>query len=171
MDKPFKNILTAALLSWLFFGTGCASTAQGITKGVLDKIFEPEPSSMEAKLDVSEDVNPDAEGRASPFVARIYELKSLSVFNSADFFGLYEQDVALLGDDMLVRAEHHLRPGEKKVVPQRDLKPDTRFIGVIAAYRDIENATWRKAIEIELNEKTSFVVEFKNTTIEIHKTK
>lgn len=170
MSRSFNKILIATTLSWLFLVIGCASTAQGITKGVLDKIFEPEPSSIEAQLKASDDVNPDLEGRPSPLVVRLYELKSLSVFNNADFFALYEQDVALLGDDLLVRAEYFLPP-RKTIAVARELKEDTRFIGIIAAFRDIENAIWRKSIEIELNEKTSFVVEFKNTTVEIDKTR
>jgi type VI secretion system protein VasD len=113
-------------------------------------------------------VNPDINNRPSPIVARFYELKSLSVFNNADFFNLFEQDVALLGEEMLMRDELHFQPGEVKMV-ERDLQPETRYIGVIGAYRDIENATWRRAIEIDLHEETTFVVEFGKSGITLQK--
>jgi type VI secretion system VasD/TssJ family lipoprotein len=35
-----------------------------------------------------------------------------------------------------------LAPGERRTVAQ-DLKPNTRFIGAIALFRDINQATWR----------------------------
>ncbi len=150
--------------------SGCASTAAGVTKGILDKVFEPAPSSIAVTMKASKDVNPDISGRASPLVTRFYELKSLSVFNSTDFFTLYDQDVALLGDELLARDEYRFQPGEEKKL-QRELQPDTRFIGIIGAYRDIENASWRKTLAIELNDKTTFVVEFGKDAIEIRKTK
>jgi type VI secretion system protein VasD len=113
-------------------------------------------------------VNPDINARPSPIVARFYELKSLSVFNNADFFNLFEQDVALLGEEMLMRDELHFQPGEVKMV-ERDLQPETRYIGVIGAYRDIENATWRRTIEIDLHEETTFVIEFGKSGITLQK--
>jgi type VI secretion system protein VasD len=113
-------------------------------------------------------VNPDINNRPSPIVARIYELKSLSVFNSADFFNLFEQDVALLGGELLMRDELHFQPGEVKMI-DRDLQPDTRYIGVIGAYRDIENAAWRRSIEIDLHDETTFVIEFEKSGIKLQK--
>ena len=41
-------------------------------------------------------LNPDVRGRASPVVVRLYELRSLSVFESAHFMGLYQQDRSFL---------------------------------------------------------------------------
>lgn len=164
-----RSILFPAALSCQLIVSGCASTAAGVTKGILDKLFEPDPSTIESTLLADLKVNPDINGRASPLVTRFYELKSLSVFNSADFFTLYEQDVAVLGDELLARDELRFQPGEEKQV-SRELQPDTRFIGVIGAYRDIENATWRKSLEVQLNAKTAFVVEFGESAIEIRKT-
>jgi type VI secretion system protein VasD len=113
-------------------------------------------------------VNRDLNGRPSPIAARIYELKSLSVFNNADFFNLFEQDVALLGNEMLMRDELHFQPGETKLL-ERELQPDTRYIGVIGAYRNIENATWRNAIEIDVEDETSFTITFGESSITILK--
>jgi len=163
-----KYVLAALFLYVLTLVSGCASTAAGVTKGILDKVFEPDPSSIVVSLRADKDVNPDISGRASPLVTRFYELKSLSVFNSTDFFTLYDQDVALLGDELLVRDEYRFQPGEEKQLA-RELQPDTRFIGVIGAFRDIENASWRKTMAIDLNDKTTFVVKFKENAIEIRK--
>ena len=105
-------------------------------------------SSIKANLHADKDLNPDLNGRPSPLVVRLYELKSLSVFNNADFFNLFEQDVALLGDELQMRDELAFQPGESKSL-ERDLRVDTRYIGLIGAYRDIENARWRDSIEVD----------------------
>jgi len=125
-------------------------------------------STIEAKLQADAALNPDLDGRPSPLAVRLYELKSLSVFNNADFFNLFEQDVALLGDELQMRDELHFQPGETKTLA-RDLRPDTRYLGVIGAYRDIENARWRNSIEIPHGDDMDLIIEFGAKGIEIKK--
>jgi type VI secretion system protein VasD len=149
MKITLKNLLLILALFYLFLMMGCSSV-----------------SSVKAVMKANKDVNPDINDRPSPIVARIYELKSLSVFNNADFFNLFEQDVALLSEELLMRDELHFQPGEIKKL-ERDLQPDTRYLGVIGAYRDIENATWRRAIEIDVNDETTFMIEFGKNGINI----
>ncbi|MCU7931105.1 MAG: type VI secretion system lipoprotein TssJ [Candidatus Thiodiazotropha sp. (ex Codakia rugifera)] len=153
MKAIIKNGLLTLGLLYLFLTMGCSSV-----------------SSVKVSMNADKSVNPDINGRPSPIVARIYELKSLSVFNNADFFNLFEQDVALLGEEMLMRDELHFQPGEIKTLT-RDLQPDTRFVGVIGAYRDIENATWRRSIEINVHDETTFVIEFGKSGINLLKSK
>ncbi|MCU7936486.1 MAG: type VI secretion system lipoprotein TssJ [Candidatus Thiodiazotropha sp. (ex Dulcina madagascariensis)] len=153
MKAIIKNLLLTLGLLYLFMMMGCSSV-----------------SSVKVTMNADHSVNPDINGRPSPIVARIYELKSLSVFNNADFFNLFEQDVALLGDEMLMRDELHFQPGEIKAL-ERDLQPDTRYVGVIGAYRDIENATWRRSIEIDVHDETTFVIEFGKSGINLLKSK
>jgi type VI secretion system protein VasD len=87
-------------------------------------------------------VNPDDQKRAAPIVVRIYELKTDSVFNSADFFSLQDKDKTLLTDDLVSRDQFQLRPGEHKTI-QTKADPATTTIGVLAAYRDLPNSVWR----------------------------
>ena len=87
-------------------------------------------------------VNPDANGRPSPIVVRVYQLKADDKFGSADFFALFDDDQKALGGDLLGREEVELAPGEKKEL-QFAVKRDAKFVGVLAAYRDIRNSRWR----------------------------
>ncbi|MES9825581.1 MAG: type VI secretion system lipoprotein TssJ [Candidatus Thiodiazotropha endolucinida] len=151
MKSIIRKLLHIIALLYLAMVTGCSSV-----------------SSVAVTMSAAQSVNPDINDRPSPIVARIYELKSLSVFNNADFFNLFEQDVALLGDEMLIRDELHFQPGEVKLM-ERELQPDTRYVGVIGAYRDIENATWRRSIEINLHDETTFVIEFGKSGITLQK--
>lgn len=145
---------------------GCSSTAAGVTKGVLDKMFEPSPTSIEATFLTSDFVNPDPNNRPSPIIVRFYELSSVGSFESTDFFALYEQDEDVLGTDLQAREELQFAPGEKRSF-ERELRPDTRYVAVMAAYRDIENATWRSYIEVELNEKTPLIVKLEKLSVSI----
>jgi type VI secretion system protein VasD len=52
----------------------------------------PEPTRVIIEFEVTGDINPNSEGRASPLYLRIYQLKAYSVFEKADFFSLYDKD-------------------------------------------------------------------------------
>jgi type VI secretion system protein VasD len=145
---------------------GCASTASGVTSAVLDKIFEPGSTAIEASIVAAEDLNPDYDGQASPLVVRMYELKTPTAFNNASFFALYDSDVAELGDDLKGKEEIELRPGEKLEL-ERELQPETRFVGFIGEYRDIENASWRAVAEVSEGETTDLEIDFGRLAIKI----
>ena len=102
----------------------------------------PKPAPTHAELIVSADVNPDASGRASPVVVRVYQLRNDGEFNSTDFFGVSEKEKETLGASLVSREEYVLAPGENRKL-DLPLNGDTRFIAVVAAYRDIRVARWR----------------------------
>ncbi|MCK7567128.1 MULTISPECIES: type VI secretion system lipoprotein TssJ [Marinobacter] len=87
-------------------------------------------------------INPDDNERASPLVVRVYELSSADGFEGADFFDLYDNAEAVLGEDLLSSTEMVLRPG-RSVTHEMRLDEATTHIGVIGAFRDIENADWK----------------------------
>lgn len=105
------------------------------------------PPLLQGSLKAEPATNPDLNGRPSPVVVRVYELKSLGSFNSADFFALFERESETLGADLVGREEYDLRPAETRPY-RRQLQPDTRFIGVIAAFRDLENSRWRQVAPV-----------------------
>ena len=49
---------------------------------------------------------------------------------------------------MIAVDEWILAPQEQRML-QRKLAPDARFIGVVAAYRDIERAHWRAVVPVQ----------------------
>ena len=100
------------------------------------------PTRLEAKVAAGEDANKDEFGRSLPIVVRVYELKSTGGFQSADFFGIYDQEAATLGGDLLAREELLLRPGEEQQI-EREVAPDAQHLGVVGAFRQIDKARWR----------------------------
>lgn len=107
----------------------------------------PKPVQTQATVMASADVNPDSSGRPSPVVVRIYQLQGDSEFNDADFFALFDNEKATLGSSLIMRDERTLFPGQQARLDLA-LAPDARFLGVVAAYRDIRATRWRAEVGV-----------------------
>lgn len=107
----------------------------------------PQDIVVKGSLTAAESVNPDAQGRASPIVVKVYHLKSKDKFELADFFPLFDSPQATLEADMLGIQDFMMAPGETKPY-DGEVNPDTRYIGVVAAYRDINQAQWKAVVEM-----------------------
>lgn len=122
--------------------------------------------ALRATMDVQAAVNPDSRGRPSPVVVRVYALKSLAAFNSASFFSLYGKDKETLGAELIDSEELQLLPGEKRDF-QREYSPESRYIGVFAAFRDVERAHWRDSIALDARKKIKLQIRLENTNVTI----
>ena len=113
----------------------------------------PIKPSSEAKakvaLSAAADVNPDATGKPSPVVVRVYQLKGDAAFAGADFFALFDDEMKVLGPELIGREEYVLTPAEKRTV-ELTVPKTAKFVGVIAAFRDIRNAQWRVVVPAPL---------------------
>ena len=105
-------------------------------------VLPPEPVAAHITLAASADTNPDPKGRPSPVVVRLYQLRGDAAFVGADFFGLYEDEQKALGAELVNRAEYVLTPSENRTIDVA-MSSDVRFLGAVAAFRDIRNADWR----------------------------
>lgn len=117
----------------------------------------PPPTIIQAKVTALPAVNPDAHGRPSPIVVKFFELKSLAVFDSADFFSLFDRERETLGAELVAREEFQLAPGAVRQF-ERTLPADTRYLGVVAAYRDLERSVWRAAVPVTPNQTVSLAI-------------
>ena len=110
-------------------------------------IAAPVEAKVKASMSIaaSKEVNPDANGRPSPVVVRVYQLRNDAAFNGAEFFALYDDEKKALGPEFITRDEFQLAPAESRTLDVT-LAPDTRFVGAVAAFRDIRNAEWRAIV-------------------------
>ncbi len=135
-----------ALLAALLSLTGCSALS---------------PFSDMTKLDLtlngSDELNPDLNGRPSPIVLRLIELKHPVAFESADFFSLYQRPKEALSPDMVVLEELELRPGEQREM-KLSVQPGSRYVGVLAAYRDLPESNWRVVIPLQEQARNSSVL-------------
>lgn len=109
----------------------------------------PKPSKTRVALAASADVNPDGTGKPSPVVVRLFQLKGDAAFTNAEFFALYDDEMKVLGPELIGREEYVLAPAEKRTV-EVSVSGAARFVGVIAAYRDIRNSQWRVVVPAPL---------------------
>lgn len=117
----------------------------------------PKNTSVSGQLVAAVDLNPSVSARPSPLVVRLYELSALTAFDQADFLSLYQADRATLGKELLARDDLVLAPGQTRVYA-RNLHPETRYLGVLAAYRDIEHAQWRASAPIRIGTAQKLVL-------------
>ncbi|MFC6339988.1 type VI secretion system lipoprotein TssJ [Pseudomonas sp. CCM 7891] len=122
-----------------------------VVLGLLVGCSNLSPFSKLTKLDLtltaSEQVNPDLHGRPSPIVLRLIELRHPVAFENADFFSLYGRAEHTLPKDLVTIEELELRPGEQ-VVLKLSVERGSRYVGVLAAYRDLPNTQWRHVLPI-----------------------
>ncbi|PKF51069.1 type VI secretion system lipoprotein TssJ [Enterovibrio nigricans] len=108
----------------------------------------PETSSVELIVEASDWLNVREGGQPSPVILRIHELTSPVLFRTLDFFALFENDKAALGDEYIKRYEFQIKPGDE-IHQLLILDPATRAIGYSVAFRDINGSSWRKVEQIE----------------------
>jgi type VI secretion system protein VasD len=115
------------------------------------------PPLVQGTIKAEPAVNPDRGGRPSPIVVRVYELKAVAAFNGADFFALYDKEQETIGGDLVGREEFLLQPSESRQY-RRQFQPDTKFIGVIGAYRDLEQSRWRQVVPVPAKGKATLTI-------------
>jgi type VI secretion system protein VasD len=140
--------LTALIVS------GCSLVKKAPPAPVAPPVTIAAPPAAKAKtvmtLSSGADSNPNREGRPSPVVVRVYQLKVDTAFTNAAFEPLFDDDKQVLADGFVTRDEFTLTPGERRVI-EVALAADTRFVGVVAAFRDIANAEWRAVVPAPRN--------------------
>jgi type VI secretion system protein VasD len=124
----------------------------------------PKPAEITGTIKASANVNPSVSKRPSPLLVRVYELKTATAFNNADFVSLYQRDQAELGAEMVGRDEVILNPGETRPL-NKTTSPDTRFIGVLGAYRDLDHAKWRSVVAVQPGQKQRLLISAEELSI------
>ncbi|MBV1921387.1 MAG: type VI secretion system lipoprotein TssJ [Pseudomonadales bacterium] len=116
-------------------------------------------TKVDLRLVAGGDLNPDDSGRPSPLVIRLLELKNVAGFENSDFFSLYSHEEETLGADLISSEEIELKPGDVQDI-KFALKPDTRYIAILAAYRQLDESSWRMVLPVQLKSKNNMTVLF-----------
>ena len=103
---------------------------------------EKPPAVLTLVITGAADQNPDINGAPAPIAIRIYQLTATAKFERGDVFALTEHEQQTLGTDNAGSQEFVISPGESRTL-KFELKPQVQAIGVVALYRDIDQAQWR----------------------------
>lgn len=141
------SLLIALLLN------GCAWLMSDMTK-------------VDMRIVAGGDVNLDDNGRPSPVVVRLLELKAPATFQGADFFALYQDEKQTLGADWVAREEFEFKPGDVQDL-RFALQPDSSFVAILAAYRHLDKVNWRMVLPIKLKEKNELTVLLNSRGVEL----
>jgi type VI secretion system protein VasD len=129
----------------------------------------PPPTIANITVSASADANPDAAGAGTPVAVRVYLLRSTAAFEQADFFALYQRDQETLGADLAGRDELVIPPGGSQSLT-KELGPGVSFIGVVAAFRDIQRANWRATAAPPANQTTAVEVSVEGLNVNVSMT-
>ncbi len=100
------------------------------------------PTTLHLTLQAQPGLNPDNTGLPNPVQARVFLLKNSDAFSNTDYFQFADKEKTVLGGDLLAQRDQFMHPGQTQMLTL-PIPKDTRFIGVSASYRNIDQATWR----------------------------
>ncbi|MDH5857386.1 type VI secretion system lipoprotein TssJ [Lampropedia aestuarii] len=136
-----RTVLIAFIALW---GAGCSSLLTGGlgTLGGLSGPRQELPVPLEITVYAAENVNPAENQRPSPVLVSVFEMTGTTAFQSADFFALQQSDSSVLGEELIHSEQQVLLPGETRVI-RRTAAPNSRYLGVVVGFRDLEGSVWR----------------------------
>jgi type VI secretion system protein VasD len=132
--RPFSR----ALLSSCLVLSACAT-----------KPARPAPTpQIETRVSAAANTNPDASGRPSPVVVRVYQLRADADFNRvSDFFALYDREQQTLGSSLTMREERTLSPGQQLQMSLPS-SAEVHYIAALAALHDLPSSHWRAIVKL-----------------------
>lgn len=161
-----RNIFIAVIISLAFIVllSGCSST-----RNPLGAAFNFD-TDLRLLISAGADINPNQNSRSSPLVIRLYELKDIAAFQTADFVDLYERDEALLSGSLVGR--HLLKavvPGEERQ-ERLVLTPGTTHVGLLAEFAQYRGSGYKVVFPVTQHNVVRDVVRvsLSGTEISLH---
>lgn len=139
------NIFRVLFLISVLGLTACTKVNSGVG-GVFN--FD---TDLKVIFDVNKNINPDEKHTPSPLFIRFYELKSDKRFERANFLELFEQDEAILGDELISKQElKRIAPGEPRT-ERFVVDKDTRYVALFGEFFQFKNAKFKVVFPVTSN--------------------
>lgn len=154
-----KKLLLILLVTLAITGCGLGQIVKDGATGAGGAIFYAKVKVLRIDFKAREALNPDDQDHPLSVMIRVYQLKDIKTFESADYASLYKADREILGQDLLAFKELILSPGGAVSINEI-MKDDTKFVGVAAFFRKDEAEGWRLTIlRNDLSPNKPFVIE------------
>jgi type VI secretion system VasD/TssJ family lipoprotein len=126
--RPSQPMRIAQMLPFSFFGDGDSKSPRPIT----------------VAIGASSDINPGPSANAAPVSVQVFMLRSTGRFQTLDYFQLRDGAANALGSDLIDRQSISVTPGGSASVSLNTAAVgQAGYVGVIAGFRQIDNAQWR----------------------------
>lgn len=127
---------------------------------------EANETKLRSQVSAAENVNPNRRGAPQPVRLYVFYLAADEAFLQASFSELTGAEAPALGEDLVRRSEVLIGPGEI-VALDETFDEAARFIGVVAAFTNIDEAMWRGIQEVPRRKWTDVVRLFSKNRLEI----
>ena len=102
------------------------------------------PTTVHLTLRAAAGLNPDETGLPNPVQAHVFMLRAAETFDNTDYFQLADKERAVLGADLLAQDNEIVHPGQTREL-SLPVPAGTKMVAVSAAFRNIDQGTWRAA--------------------------
>ena len=99
------------------------------------------------RLEATDRMNPDEDGRPLPTIVRIYQLANIGQAETATFEEMWRSDEDTLGDAMLGKDELTMYP-DTRITRAFERNPDANYIMGMAVVRRPTGVSWRTILEL-----------------------
>jgi type VI secretion system protein VasD len=123
---------------------------------LLATVAEARETKLRSEVSAAENINPNRRGTPQPVKLHIFYLAEDDAFLAANFGDLVNPESPVLGEELVRRTETLVGPGEVLALDEA-FDEAAKFIGVVAAFTDIDLAVWR-AVEAVPEKKWTDVV-------------
>jgi type VI secretion system protein VasD len=113
-------------------------------------MFGSSPTGLKLTITAGAQLNPGPAGNPAPLAFRFFELAGIDAFGTASFAALFYNPSDTLRSDLINSFTLEVTPSSTVNVT-RTLDDQTRYLGIVAGYRDIGNATWRLTKKINVH--------------------
>jgi type VI secretion system protein VasD len=123
-------------------------------------------TKLKSQVVAADNINPSRRGTPQPVKIHIFYLAEDDAFLQANFADLVDPESPALGDELVRRAEQLIGPGEQLELDEA-FDEAAKFIGVVAAFTDVGQASWRAVAAVPARRWTDVLKLFKNSKLEI----
>ncbi|WP_395344308.1 type VI secretion system lipoprotein TssJ [Ningiella sp. W23] len=161
VDKLHRFFIYVGLSIVVGLATGCSSNPQ--FGAAVSELLTVDSYDIRVKLTVSQDVNPDPNGRPSPVVLQIFQLTNDSKFQQANLADLLDNHEAMLAAE-LIKMDRTLASPANNLTYELTVNADTKYLGVLAAFQK-EDGIAKRVIDIEGGWSKDICIELAKTSI------
>lgn len=148
------------------FGTLLTVAAAGLVLSLGAAESDAKETKLKSEVIAAENINPSRRGTPQPVKLHIFYLAKSDAFDLANFGDLVDPEADVLGDELVRRTERLIGPGER-VELDEEFDEAAQFIGVVAEFTDINQASWRAVASVPARRWTDVLKLFKSNKLEI----